>query len=95
MAAVASVDRWSADPDARRLHESHECEVPPVVWSAQDRVAALTVLDLPPTQVARVVADGWSRWSDPRTGTDDFLAALGLRAVGPFDAVVARPEEQC
>jgi hypothetical protein len=66
-----------------------------VVWSPQDRSAARTVLALPETQVARVVTDGWSRWSDPRTGTDELLAALGLPAVGPFDAVVAEAGEPC
>jgi hypothetical protein len=95
LAAIASVDRWSADPVDRRLHDSHECSVPPVVWSAQDRAAARTVLALPATQVAPVVSDGWSRWSDPRTGTDELLAALGLPAVGPFDSVVAQLDEPC
>ena len=65
-AATVAIDPWSADPVERRLHESHECGVPPVVWSPQDRSAARTVLALPETQVARVVTDGWSRWSDPR-----------------------------
>jgi hypothetical protein len=95
LAAIASVDRWSADPIDRRLHESHECSVPPVVWSPQDRAAARAVLALPDTRVRLVVRDGWSRWSDPRTGTDELLGALGLRPVGPFDAVIARPEEPC
>ena len=97
-AATTSVDPWSADPIERRppgWHESHECTVPAVLWSAQDVAAARTVLALPETQVARVVADGWSHWSDPRTGTDELLAALGLPAVGPFDAVVARADEPC
>lgn len=95
LAAATSVDRWSADPVDRRLHDSHECSNPPVVWSPQDRAAARTVLALPATQVAQVVSDGWSRWSDPSTGTDELLAALGLPAVGPFDSVVAQLEEPC
>ena len=32
-AATVAIDPWSADPVERRLHESHECGVPPVVWS--------------------------------------------------------------
>lgn len=95
LAHSASVDPWSAEAIDRRLPDSHECRVPPVVWSAQDRAAARAVLALPDTQVAPVVRDGWPRWSDPRTGTDELLAALGLRAVGPFDAIVARAEEPC
>ena len=95
LAHSASVDPWSAEAIDRRLPDSHECRVPPVVWSAQDLAAARAVLALPDTQVAPVVRDGWPRWSDPRTGTDELLAALGLRAVGPFDAIVARAEEPC
>ena len=95
-AASAAVDPWSADAvDAASCTSPTTCSVPPVVWSAQDLAAARAVLALPDTQVARVVSDGWSRWSDPRTGTDELLAALGLPAVGPFDAVVARPGEPC
>jgi hypothetical protein len=98
LAASASFDPWSADLIDRRppgWHESHGCPLPPVVWSAQDRAAARTVLALPAVQVGRVVTDGWSRWSDPRTGTDELLAALGLPPVGPFDEVVARPGQPC
>ena len=97
-AVGASVDPWSADPVERRPpggEESHECSVPAVVWSTQDVAAARTVLALPETQVARVVTDGWSRWSDPRTGTDELLAALGLPAVGPFDEVVVQAGQPC
>ena len=85
----------SADAFERGSLQTGMCSVPPVVWSAQDLAAARAVLALPETQVARVVTDGWPRWSDPRTGTDELLAALGLPAVGPFDAVVAQPGQPC
>ena len=85
----------SADAFDRGSLETGMCSVPPVVWSAQDLAAARAVVALPATQVAGVVTAGWARWSDPRTGTDEFLAALGLPAVGPFDQVVARPGEPC
>jgi hypothetical protein len=52
----------------------------------------LTVAD---ADTARIVAGEWARWSDPRTGTDELLAALGLAGVGPFDNVVARPGTSC
>ena len=66
-----------------------------MVWSAQDLAAARAVLALPASQVAGVVTAGWARWSDPRTGTDELLAVLGLPGVGPFDQVIARPGEPC
>ena len=85
----------SADAFERGSLETGMCSVPPVVWSAQDLAAARAVVALPATQVAGVVTAGWARWSDSRTGTDEFLAALGLPGVGPFDQVVARPGESC
>ncbi len=85
----------SADAFDRGSLQTGACSVPPVVWSAQDLAAARAVVALPATQVAGVVADGWARWSDPRTGTDELLTALGLPAVGPFDEIVARPGEPC
>jgi hypothetical protein len=85
----------SADAFERGSLQTGACSVPPVVWSAQDLAAARAVLALPVTQVAGVVTAGWARWSDPRTGTDELLTALGLPGVGPFDQVVARPGEPC
>jgi hypothetical protein len=85
----------SADAFERGSLQTGMCSVPPVVWSAQDLAAARAVVALPATQVGRVVTGGWSRWSDPRTGTDELLAALGLPPVGPFDEVVARPGQPC
>jgi len=94
--ATTSDNPGSADAFERgSLQSSDPCSAPPVVWSAQDLSAARAVVALPATQVAGVVADGWARWSDPRTGTDELLTALGLPAVGPFDDVVARPGESC
>lgn len=85
----------SADAFDRGSLQIGMCSVPPVVWSAQDLAAARAVVALPATRVAEVVTAGWARWSDPRTGTDELLAALGLPGVGPFDEVVARPGEPC
>jgi hypothetical protein len=93
--ASTSDHSGSADAFERGSLQTGMCSVPPVVWSAQDLAAARAVLALPATQVAGVVTAGWARWSDPRTGTDELLAALGLPAVGPFDEVVARPGEPC
>jgi hypothetical protein len=85
----------SADAFERGSLEFGACSVPPVVWSAQDLAAARAVVALPAAQMAEVVTAEWARWSDPRTGTDELLAALGLPAVGPFDEIVARPGEPC
>lgn len=85
----------SADAFDRGALQTGACSVPPVVWSAQDLAAARAVVALPATQVAGVVTAGWARWSDPGTGTDELLTALGLPPVGPFDEIVARPGEPC
>ena len=71
------------------------CNAPAVVWSGQDLAAARAVLALHEDDVTRIVGDGWSRWTDPRVGTDELLAALGLDPVGPFDDVVAHPGNSC
>jgi hypothetical protein len=93
--ATNSDHAGSADAFERGSLEFGACSLPPVVWSAQDLAAARAVVALPATQVAGVVTAGWARWSDPRTGTDELLTALGLPAVGPFDEIVARPGEPC
>jgi hypothetical protein len=96
-AASTAADPGSADAFARGSVEDVEdpCNAPAVVWSGQDLTAARAVLALPDEDVARVVGDGWGRWIDPRVGTDELLAALGLDPVGPFDEVVARPGNSC
>jgi hypothetical protein len=67
----------------------------PVVWSAQDLVAARALIAAPEAEVAAVVADGFERWADRRTGTDELLAAAGLPSAGPYDRVVPRTEDFC
>jgi hypothetical protein len=64
----------------------------PVVWSAQDLVAARAVIALPDDVVRTVVHGSWDRWRDPAAGTDELLAALGVPTVGPFDHVETRPD---
>jgi hypothetical protein len=71
------------------------CSVPSVVWSGQDLAAAREVIGLPDDLVARTITSEWERWTDPATGTDEFLAAVGLSAGGPYDTVVPRPGEPC
>lgn len=86
----------SPDPFERGLLEVVEpCAIPAAVWSAQDFAAARSVLALPAAEVQTVVVGGWDRWTDPRTGTDEFLAELGVAAHGPYDEVVARPGQGC
>jgi hypothetical protein len=84
-------------PDAyeRGALEEGDCSVPAVVWSAQDLAATRTVVALPEDEVVRVLEAEWDRWVDPRTSTDELLAALGVPGVGPFDHVVARPGDPC
>jgi hypothetical protein len=93
--ASTSAAPGSGDSFDRGSLQTGMCSKPPVVWSAQDLAAARAIIALPEPQVASVVTEGWSRWSDPRTGTDELLAALGLPAVGPFDAVIPRPGDPC
>lgn len=85
---IGDAQRWSSA-------ELEDCEVPALVWSRQDLAAARAVLALPEDDVTRIVGEGWDRWTDPRVGTDELLAALGLDAVGPFDEVVPQPGSPC
>ena len=75
--------------------ELEDCDVPAVMWSAQDVAGARAVLALPEAAVAVVVGEDWERWVDPRTSTDELLTALGLDEVGPFEEVEARPGQPC
>lgn len=92
-----AADPRSADAFIRGSAQDVEdpCTAPSVVWSAQDLAAARAVIALPQSAVARVVHADWERWIDPRTGTDELLAALGLGPVGPFDRIEARPGNSC
>ncbi|MGK2949044.1 MAG: hypothetical protein ACSLFP_10745 [Acidimicrobiales bacterium] len=86
--AIADAERWTnAGVD--------DCEEPALAWSRQDVAAARAVVALPDDDVSRIVRQGWERWTDPRVGTDELLAALGLDPVGPFDEVVAQPGSSC
>lgn len=80
------------EPFDRGLAWHEECTSPPVVWSAQDLQAARALTALDNSDITRVLATRWERWIDPRTSTDDLLAALGLPPVGPFDDVRTRVE---
>lgn len=72
-----------------------ECSVPSVVWSAQDLEAARAILALPASEFERVIVGDWQRWVDPRTGTNELLAALELPLFESFDDVRARPGNTC
>lgn len=96
--AAASTSPAPQAPDAfdRGSTELAEvCNVPAVVWSAQDLAASRSVLELPEAAVTRVIRSDWQRWADPDTGTDELLSALGLDPVGPVDRIVARPGQPC
>lgn len=71
------------------------CSVPSVVWSGQDLAATRAVIGLDDALVAGILETQWERWTDPATGTDELLAALGLPAEGPYDQVTPRPGEPC
>jgi hypothetical protein len=85
----------SDDPYERGSLGEGDCYTPALVWSAQDLAAARAVVALPEDAVRRVVWEGWARWTDPSTGTDDLLGALGLARAGPYDHVEARPGNPC
>lgn len=65
--------------------------VPPVVWAAQDLIAARALLELPEDEVKGLLSDGWGTFTDPATTTDDLLVAAGLDPLGSADHVVAAP----
>jgi hypothetical protein len=94
--ATTATEPGSPDPvDRGSLQSADSCRIFPLVWSAQDLAAARAVTARPEADVAAVVGRDWARWSDPRTGTDELLAALGLPGAGPFDRVEPRPGEPC
>jgi hypothetical protein len=85
----------SSDPFERGSLDLDPCAEPSVVWSGQDLAAAREVLALPEADVARLLGGQWARWSNPATGTDELLRALGLAGVGPFDHVEPRSGQGC
>jgi len=93
--AVVGAHPTSSDPFERGVLEIDACATPSVVWSAQDLAAARAVIGLPERDVLELVHADWERWTDPSTGTDDLLDALGLSRVGPFDHVVPQPGSDC
>jgi hypothetical protein len=92
-----ATSRNPGSPDAfeRGMPEDDPCDMPSVVWSAQDLRAARALIAIPAPEVARVVISGWDRWKDPASGTDELLAALGLPGVAPFDHIDTRPDTTC
>lgn len=93
--AVVGAHPTSPDPFERGVLEIDPCVAPSVVWSGQDLAAARAVIGLPERDVLQVVHADWARWTDPDTGTDELLDALGLPRVGPFDRVIPRPGSDC
>lgn len=90
------------DPDAPDAYDrglprnaDHDCSTPSVIWSAQDLAATRAIVSLPDSQVSEVLNEGWSRWINAGTGTDDLLEALDLAPLGRYDNVVPRPATSC
>lgn len=91
-ATATAFDSQNSDPFTRGLAWYEECTTPLVVWSAQDLEAARALMALPDGAVTRALAMDWTRWTDPDTGTDELLDAVGLPNVGPFDHFASRAE---
>lgn len=72
-------------PDACDLESS------PVAWARQDLQGARSLLAMPADDVHELLLDGWSRFTDPATTTNELLVAAGLDPVGMTDRVVAIP----
>lgn len=92
MATATAFDPQSSDPFARGLTWYEECTTPLVVWSAQDLEAARALMAAPDSDVIGALAADWDRWTDPGTGTDELLDAVGLATVGPVDRFATRAE---
>lgn len=82
---LTTQDRGMAWPDPCDVGPS------PVAWAPEDLAAARAVMGLPEPDVLRVVHARWAELTDPATGTDQLLGALGLRPVGPPSPVTAQP----
>lgn len=91
-ATATAFDPQSSDPFTRGVAWHEQCTTPFVVWSAQDLEAARALMAVPDADVTRALAGGWERWTDPDTGTDELLDAVGLPTVGPFDRFATRVE---
>lgn len=63
----------------------------PVAWAPEDLAAARALMGLPEADVLRVVHARWAELTDPTTGTDQLLDAVGLRPVEPVSPVTAKP----
>ena len=85
-------DVGNGEPDAFDRGYAWPGCLSPVVWSAQDLLAARALIALPESTVGEAVHQGWAQWRDPSTGTDELLAAVGLPPAGPFELVAARTE---
>ncbi len=61
----------------------------PVVWSPADLEAARKLLGRHHDEVRDALWAQWARFTDPKTTTDEMMAALGLDAIGPAAAAPA------
>jgi hypothetical protein len=66
-------------------------DAPAVVWSEPDLVAARRLLARPVAAVTDVVRANWAHFVDPKTTTNELLAALGLGTVAAPERIDARP----
>lgn len=81
------------DPFERGLAWPTMCG--PVVWAPQDLEAARALIRAPQGEVSAVVGEGFERWSDPKTTTEELLAAFGLPDTSPHETVESRRESYC
>jgi hypothetical protein len=65
-------------------------EVGVLQWAPKDLVAVRALMARPSADVARLLHDGWSRFTAPTTTTDELLVAAGLAPLGPPERVEAR-----
>lgn len=76
-------------PFAQGMAWPEPCEVgpSPVVWAAQDLVAARALLAVPEDEVQQQLDADWELFTDPGTTTAQLLERFGLPDVGPIDEV--------
>lgn len=91
--------RGLADDVARQLtsprDQQHDCQIWPVTWSPQDLGAARALQVVPEATVRTALRQGWDRWKNPTTSTDELLGSLGLPLVGPFDPITDGTQNPC